>query len=56
MASIRYIEPLLYQVQPTGLPVLLVPVFAMMSAALVAALPAVIHAVQIDVAMLLRAD
>src|SRR5262249_41150511 len=56
MASIRYIEPLLYQVAPAGFPMLLIPVFAMMGAAVIAALPAVIRAVKIDVAMLLRAD
>lgn len=56
LASVRYIEPLLYQVRPTALPVLLIPVLAMMGAAVVAALPAVIHAVKIDVATLLRAD
>jgi predicted permease len=56
LASVRYIEPLLYQVRPTALPVLLIPVLAMMGAAVIAALPALIHAVKIDVAMLLRAD
>lgn len=56
LASVRYIEPLLYQVRPTALPVLLIPVLAMMGAAVVAALPAVIHAVKIDVATLLRAN
>ena len=56
LSSVRYIEPLLYQVQPTALPVLLIPVLAMMAAALIAALPAVIHAVKIDAATLLRAD
>jgi predicted permease len=56
LASVRHIEPLLYQVRPTALPVLLFPVLAIMGAAVIAALPAVIHAIRIDVAMLLRAD
>jgi predicted permease len=56
LASVRYIEPLLYQVRPTALPGLLVPALAMMGAAIIAALPAVNHAVKIDVARLLRAD
>lgn len=56
LASVRHIEPLLYQVRPTALPVLLIPVLAMMGAAVIAALPAVIHAVKLDVATLLRSD
>lgn len=56
LASVRYIEPLLYQVRPTALTALLIPALAMMSTALIAALPAVIHAIKIDVARLLRAD
>jgi predicted permease len=54
VASVRYVEPLLYQVRPTALPVLLMPVLAMMGVAVIAALPAVIHAVKLDVATLLR--
>jgi hypothetical protein len=53
MALVRYIEPLLYQVGPTTLPVLLNPVVAMSSAALLASIPPVIHAVTIDIATLL---
>ena len=56
LPSVRYVESLLYEVQPTALPALLIPVLIMFGAAVIAALPAVIHAVKIDVAMLLRAD
>ncbi len=56
LASVRYVEPLLYQVRPTALPALLIPALAMIGTAVIAALPAVIHAVKIDVAGLLRAD
>ncbi len=56
LASVRYIEPLLYQVRPTELPVLIIPSLAILGAAVLAALPAVIHAVKIDPATLLRAE
>ena len=56
LGTVRYIEPLLYQVRATAVPALLIPALAMMGAAVVAALPAVIHAVTIDVATLLRAE
>jgi putative ABC transport system permease protein len=56
MASVRYIEPLLYEVHPTELVVLLIPALAMLAVALVAAIPAVIHAVKIDPAVLLRTE
>lgn len=56
LAAVRCIEPLLYQVRPTAVPVLLIPVLAMTGAAIIGALPAVIHAVKLDVARLLRAD
>jgi predicted permease len=56
LASVRYIEPLLYEVRSTELPVLAIPAFAILGAALLAALPAVIHAVEIDPAALLRAE
>jgi ABC-type antimicrobial peptide transport system permease subunit len=52
----RYIEPLLYQVRSTELPVLVIPSLAILGAALLAALPAVIHAVRIDPAALLRTE
>jgi predicted permease len=56
LTSIRYIEPLLYQVRPTALPTLFSPAVVMMGTAFIAAVPAIIHAVTIDVAMLLRTD
>jgi predicted permease len=56
MASTRYIESLLFGVKPTDLGMLLVPSFTILAAALVAALPAVVHAVRIDPASMLRAD
>jgi putative ABC transport system permease protein len=56
LLSVRYIEPLLYQVKPAELPVLLMPVLEVLGAAVLAVLPAVIHAVKIDAAMLLRAE
>jgi predicted permease len=54
--SVRYIEPLLYEVRPTALPALLIPMLAMMGAAVMAALPAVIHAVKMDARRLLSAE
>lgn len=56
MGSARYIETLFYQVKPTDLGVLALPSLAILGAALVAALPAVIHAVRIDPVTMLRAD
>jgi predicted permease len=56
LASVRYIEPLLYQVRSTELRVLVIPSLAILGAAVLAALPAVIHAVEIDPAKLLRAE
>jgi putative ABC transport system permease protein len=56
LASVRYIEPLLYEVRPMELVVLLIPALAMLAVALVAAIPAVIHAVKIDPAVLLRTE
>ena len=56
LASVRYIEPLLYQVRSTELTVLAMPALAILGAAVLAALPAVIHAVEIDPATLLRAE
>ena len=53
MASVRYIESLLYQVKPTDLAMLALPSLTIIVAALLAALPAVIHAVRIDPATML---
>ena len=56
MASVRYIETLFYQVKATDLGVLAIPSLTILAAALLAALPAVIHAVRIDPAKMLRAE
>jgi putative ABC transport system permease protein len=56
MASVRYIEALLYQVKANELGVLAVPSLALLGAAVLAAVPAVIRAVKIDPATLLRSE
>jgi len=56
MATVRYIAALLYEVKATDLGVLAIPSLAVLAAALLAALPAVIHAVRIDPVTMLRAD
>ena len=56
LASVRYIEPLLYEVRSIEWSVLAIPALAMLGAVVLAALPAVIRAVEIDPAMLLRAE
>ena len=56
MASVRYIESLLYQVRPTDLTMLGLPSAIILTTALLAALPAVIRAVRIDPVTMLRAE
>ena len=56
MASVRYIEALLFGVKPTDLGMLALPAAAILAAAIVAAVPAVVHAVRIDPVSMLRAD
>jgi ABC-type antimicrobial peptide transport system permease subunit len=56
MASVRYIETLLFEVKATESGVLALPALAIFVAAFLAALPAVIHAVRIDPAALLRSE
>ena len=56
IASVRYIESLLYQVKPTDARMLALPALTILAAALLAALPPVIRAVRIDPAMMLRAE
>jgi predicted permease len=56
MASARYIATLLYQVKPTDVGVLALPSLTILAAALLAALPAVIHAVRIDPVTMLRSE
>jgi putative ABC transport system permease protein len=56
MTSARYLASLLFQVKPTDAAMLGLPAIAIVAAALVAAVPAVIHAVRIDPVSMLRAD
>jgi predicted lysophospholipase L1 biosynthesis ABC-type transport system permease subunit len=56
MASVRYIETLLYGVKGTDLAMLLLPSLTILAVASLAALPAVIRAVRIDPVSMLRAD
>ena len=56
MASVRYIATLLYEVKATDLAMLAFPSCAILAAAVVAALPAVLHAVRIDPVTTLRGD
>jgi hypothetical protein len=56
MASVRYIAALLYQVRPTDLAMLALPSLAIFAAALLAAVPAVLHSVRIDPVKMLRAE
>ncbi|MGO9271025.1 MAG: ADOP family duplicated permease [Terriglobia bacterium] len=56
LASVKYIEALLYQVKATDPRMLALPALTILAAALLAALPAVIHAVRIDPAKTLRAE
>ncbi len=56
LGSVRYIATLLFQVNPTGLALLVLPSLTILAAALLAAVPAVIRAIRIDPANMLRAD
>src|SRR5437868_7942339 len=56
MASVRYIESLFYQVKATDLAMLALPSLTIVAAALLASLPAVIRAVRIDPATILRSE
>jgi len=56
IASARFMESLFYQVKATDPPVLLVPTLVLFGVALLAALPAVIRAVRIDPASMLRVE
>jgi putative ABC transport system permease protein len=56
MVSVRYIESLFYEVKATDVGALAVPSLTILIAAMVAALPAVIRAVRIDPAKMLRAE
>ncbi len=56
MDSVRYIEALLYQVKPAEPVMLALPACTILGVALLAALPAVFHAVRIDPVEMLRSD
>jgi Mg/Co/Ni transporter MgtE len=56
LVSVRYVESLLYGVKGTDVSMLVVPCAVLLSAALLASLPAVLRAVQIDPAIVLRAE
>jgi putative ABC transport system permease protein len=56
LSSTPYIKTLLYEVKPTDLGILTLPSLIILGAALLAALPAVIHAVRIDPVAMLRAE
>jgi putative ABC transport system permease protein len=56
MASVRYIESLLYQVKPTDPAMLMLPTLTILVTASLAAVPAVIRAVRIDPATTLHSE
>ena len=56
MLTVRYIAALLYQVRPGDPTMLALPAATILGATLVAALPAVYHAIRIDPVAMLRAD
>jgi predicted permease len=56
MASVRYIQSLLYQVKPTDAAMLSIPAVVIIAVAIVAAVPAVMQAVSIDPATTLRSE
>jgi predicted permease len=56
LASERFIDTLLYAVRPTDIQMLALPLLTIFSAAVLAALPPVIHAVRIDPAVTLRME
>jgi ABC-type lipoprotein release transport system permease subunit len=56
MATMSYIESLFFDVKATDVGALAVPSLTILIAAMVAALPAVIRAVRIDPAKILRAE
>jgi putative ABC transport system permease protein len=56
MLSARYIATLFYQVRATDAPMLAYPSLALLAVALLAAVPAVVRAVRIDPALMLRVE
>lgn len=56
LISVSFIEQLLYQVRSTELLAIAIPFFTIFGSAILAAFPAVIHAIKIDPAALLRTE
>ena len=56
MASVRYVQTLLFGVRGTDLSMLLAPALVLLAAALLAALPAVLRAARINPSIMLRAE
>ncbi|HTJ30035.1 MAG TPA: ABC transporter permease [Acidobacteriaceae bacterium] len=56
MASVRYVQTLLFDIHGADPSMLIAPAFILLTAVLLAALPAVLRAARIDPAIMLRAD
>jgi predicted permease len=56
LASVRYIESLLYEVKGTDMRMLMIPSLTILAVATLAALPAVVRAVRLDPVAMLRGD
>jgi len=56
MASVRYVQTLLFQVEGTAPSMLIAPILVLVAAAFLAAFPAVRRAARIDPSIMLRAD
>jgi ABC-type antimicrobial peptide transport system permease subunit len=56
LASVRYIESLLYQVKATDAAILAVPCLTILAAVLIAAVPAVLRALRVDPVAMLRVE
>ena len=56
IVSVRFVSTLLYGVKGTELPMMVLPGAVLLFAAVCAALPAVLHAVRMDLAVMLRSE
>jgi ABC-type antimicrobial peptide transport system permease subunit len=56
LASVRFVETLFYQVKATDAGMLILPGVSLFAAAVLASLPAVLHAVRIDPVNTLRSE
>jgi putative ABC transport system permease protein len=56
MASVRYVQTLLFGVKGTGPSMLIAPALVLLASALIAAIPAVLRAARIDPSIMLRAE